>query len=289
MPQRAVAPAAAPAAAPARGAPPARGAGVSAAGACAAEWAQEDGGFRSAQQQGRPAGARAAAAPRACGAAAAAAGGGRAAHAAGGAGEEAVSAEARMAQRLRTQAAARRLQAALRGARERRRPELRPMTRVQILLKGRPGLHRGLVCWRGSLADVGGVWLGAPWGVIDSPRDSRHRTTCLPPRAKRSKPRLGSGPLLTDPARSRLASATTVACWGQGSTPIASPRGCRGPPRGGRRARGRACTWCQCVPMHPGGSVRGTRGRTDRTRARAGRRRSLHIRDASRHTRSRSD
>ena len=99
------------------------------------------------------------------------------------------------------------------------------------------------------------VWLGAPWGVIDSPRDSRHRTTCLPPRAKRSKPRLGSGPLLTDPARSRLASGTTVACWGQGSAPIASPSGCHGPPRGGRRARGRACTACQCMSMHPGGSV----------------------------------
>ena len=82
-----------------------------------------------------------------------------------------------------------------------------------------------------------GVWLGALAGEIDSPRASRHETTCLPPRAKCSKPLLEAGPVLTDPARSRLAFGTTAARWGQGSTAIASPCACHGPPPARRPPR----------------------------------------------------
>ena len=107
---------------------------------------------------------------------------------------------------------------------------------VRIGLQGQE--HAPTECWAC-------VWLGAPAAKIDLPRDSRHRTTYLPPRAKPSTPALLPGPLLTDPDRSRLASGTTGACCGPGSTPIASPCGCHRPPRGGRGARGRACTSCQ--------------------------------------------
>ncbi len=118
----------------------------------------------------------------------------------------------------------------------------------------------------GPMEWSGRVLLGARGGEIDSPKDPSHKTPCPPPRARRSRPALGSGPIPRQPAQSDLASGAIVACWGQGSTPIASPSGCHGPPRGGRRARGRACTTCQCVPMHPGGSVRRASSQAGRTR-----------------------
>ena len=81
-----------------------------------------------------------------------------------------------------TQSSATRIQSAIRGAKERRRPDLRPMTRVQILLKGRPGLHRGLICWRGKLKQVDGSWLGValdkPLGHHDGVRDGIRYFKC---------------------------------------------------------------------------------------------------------------
>lgn len=76
-----------------------------------------------------------------------------------------------------------RMQSALRGAKARRRPELRPMTRVQVLLKGKPGLHRGLICWRGSLPGVGdAAWLGValdkPLGSSDGERQGVRYFKC---------------------------------------------------------------------------------------------------------------
>ena len=104
--------------------------------------------------------------------------------------------EAVAAQRLLTQKSALTIQSGLRGARERRRTWLRPMTRVQILLKGRPGLHRGLVCWRGQLKGIHGSWLGValdkPLGHHDGEREgtryfkceSKHGVFVMPSRAR---------------------------------------------------------------------------------------------------------
>ena len=82
------------------------------------------------------------------------------------------------------QEAARSIQVAWAGAKARRRPEIRPMSRVEILLKGRPGLHRGLVCWRGTLPDVPGVWLGValdkPLGHNDGERHGLRCFKCEP-------------------------------------------------------------------------------------------------------------
>jgi hypothetical protein len=106
-----------------------------------------------------------------------------------------------------TQAAARRVQAVLRGAKSRRKPELRTMMRVEVLLKGHKGLLRGLCCWRGQLDTSGAVFLGValdrPLGHHDGyyakgdlrcfKCEPRHGVFVPPSRARLEQPRRVQG------------------------------------------------------------------------------------------------